>query len=71
MDFSILVAKQVQIIGSFGTIPEETRQGIQLLQSKKIDREILVTHEFSLDQAKEAFETQCKVEDTIKVLINP
>jgi len=71
MDFSILVAKQIQIIGSFGTIPEETWQGIQLLQSKKIDREILITHEFSLDQAKEAFETQCMVEDTIKVLINP
>jgi len=71
MDFSILVAKQIQIIGSYGALPEETWQGIQLIQSKKIDRETLITQEFSLDQAKEAFETQCMVEDTIKVLVNP
>jgi 2-desacetyl-2-hydroxyethyl bacteriochlorophyllide A dehydrogenase len=71
MDFSFLIAKQIQIIGSYGAIPEETKQGIQLMQSKKIDRETLITHEFPLDQAKEAFETQCAVENSVKVLINP
>ncbi|MBW1643524.1 MAG: zinc-binding dehydrogenase [Deltaproteobacteria bacterium] len=71
LDFSILVGKQIQIIGSFAMLPEETVKSIELIQSKKIDREILISHEFSLDQAKEAFETQCTVEDSIKVLINP
>jgi len=70
MDFSILVGKQIQIIGSFGMVPEETMKSIELIQSKKIDREIFISHEFSLDQAKEAFETQCTVEESIKVLIN-
>ncbi len=28
-------------------------------------------HEFSLDRAKEAFETQCNIEESIKVLIKP
>jgi 2-desacetyl-2-hydroxyethyl bacteriochlorophyllide A dehydrogenase len=69
MDFSILVGKQIQIIGSFGMVPEETMKSIELIRSKKIDRESLISHEFSLDQAKEAFETQSAVEDSIKVLI--
>jgi len=71
LDFSIMVGKQIQIIGSFAMTPEETMKSIDLMQSKKIDREILISHEFSLDQAKEAFESQCTVEDSIKVVITP
>jgi len=71
MDFQMLVAKQVQIIGSFGMTPEETRQGLQMMLDKKIDRELLISHQFTLDQVSEAFETQATVENSIKVLINP
>ena len=44
---------------------------IELMRSKKIDREGLISHEFPLDQAAEAFETSCTIENSIKVLINP
>lgn len=71
MDFSILVGKQVQIIGSYGGWPEDTMKAIDLMRTKKIDREGLISHEFSLDQAAEAFETSCTVENSIKVMINP
>ncbi|MCP4752213.1 MAG: zinc-binding dehydrogenase [Proteobacteria bacterium] len=71
MDFSMLVGKQIQIIGSYGGWPDDTAQGIELMQTKKIDREQLICHEFSLDQAKEAFDTQANVADSIKVLVNP
>lgn len=71
LDFSILVGKQLQIIGSYGGWPEDSIKGIELMQAKKVDRESLISHEFSLDQAKEAFEISCTVEDSIKVIINP
>ncbi len=71
MDFSIMVGKQVQIIGSYGGWPQDTMKAIELMRTKKIDRQGLISHEFSLDQAAEAFETSCTVENSIKVLINP
>jgi threonine dehydrogenase-like Zn-dependent dehydrogenase len=71
MDFSILVGKQVQIIGSYGAWPDDTMKAIELMRTKKIDREGLISHEFSLDRAAEAFETSCTVENSIKVLIKP
>jgi len=71
LDFSTLVAKQIQIIGSYGGWPDDTIKAIELMRSKKIDRESLISHEFPLDQAAEAFETSCTVENSIKVLINP
>ena len=71
LDFSILVAKQVQIIGSYGGWPEDSIKAIELMRSKRVDREGLISHEFPLDQAAEAFETSCTVENSIKVVINP
>ena len=41
------------------------------MQTGKVDRDIIISHEFSLDQAMEAFETQMTVEDSVKVLVNP
>jgi threonine dehydrogenase-like Zn-dependent dehydrogenase len=36
-----------------------------------VDRKQLVTHEFPLDRAKDAYETQLNAEEAIKVLIKP
>jgi threonine dehydrogenase-like Zn-dependent dehydrogenase len=71
LNLSIMVGKQITIIGSFGCTPEEVRECIKLLQSKRIDRSKIISHEFPLDKAKEAFETQCNVDESVKVLIKP
>jgi 2-desacetyl-2-hydroxyethyl bacteriochlorophyllide A dehydrogenase len=71
LEFSLLVGKEVQIIGSYGARANDTVKSIELMRSKKVDRNILISHEFDLDHAAEAFETQCMVEDSIKVLVNP
>jgi 2-desacetyl-2-hydroxyethyl bacteriochlorophyllide A dehydrogenase len=71
LDFSLLVGKQIQIIGSYGGWPDDSVTSVELMQSKKVDRESLISHEFSLDQVSDAFETSCTVEDSIKVIINP
>ncbi|MFX0081764.1 MAG: zinc-binding dehydrogenase [Candidatus Hodarchaeota archaeon] len=66
-----LVAKQITIMGSFGFIPEEVQKCLKLLQTKKVDQSKIISHEFPLDRAKEAFETQCNTDESIKVLIKP
>jgi len=71
LDFSIPVFKQLQIIGSFAMEPSDTIEAIELMRSKKVDREALISHEFSLDKTSEAFEMSCTVENSIKVLIRP
>jgi threonine dehydrogenase-like Zn-dependent dehydrogenase len=71
LDFSIPVFKQIQIIGSFAMEPSETIEAIELMRSKKVDRESLISHEFPLDEAGDAFEAACDINDSIKVLINP
>jgi threonine dehydrogenase-like Zn-dependent dehydrogenase len=71
LDLSPMVVKQVDILGSFGLTPPEVEQALELIRSKKIDRQGLITHEFSLDQAREGFEAQCRIEESVKVLIKP
>jgi threonine dehydrogenase-like Zn-dependent dehydrogenase len=71
LDLLPMVAKQVDVLGSYGFIPSEAEQALELIRSKKVDRQGLISHEFSLDQAKEGFEAQCNIEESIKVLIKP
>ena len=71
LNLSIMVGKQISIIGSFGCTPEEVRECIKLLQNRSIDRSKIISHEFPLDKAKEAFETQCNINESVKVLIKP
>ena len=71
LELSAFVGKQTQIIGSYGATPAGTMQAIGLMESGAVDREMIISHEFPLDKAKEAFDTQAGVETSVKVLINP
>jgi threonine dehydrogenase-like Zn-dependent dehydrogenase len=66
-----MIGKQTVIKGSFGFEREEVEKCIELMSSKKIDMSKLISHEFPLEQIKEAFETQCNVGESVKVLIKP
>ncbi len=71
LDLLPMVGKQISILGSFAAFPAELKQALELMQSKKVDRTKIISHEFPLDQAKEAFEMQCNVNESVKVLIKP
>ena len=71
VDYSLLVAKEAQIIGSYGTSPEDSAKAIDLMESGAVDRDGIITHEFPLNQIKEAFDTQANTEESIKVIVNP
>ena len=66
-----MVSKETTLMGSFGFTPEEVQICLELLKTKKVDQSKIITHQFPLDKAKEAFETQCNTDESIKVLIKP
>ena len=51
--------------------PEELRQASRLIGAGEIDRKPLISHTFSLEKASEAYETQLREEETIKVVLTP
>jgi 2-desacetyl-2-hydroxyethyl bacteriochlorophyllide A dehydrogenase len=67
-----LVAKHVQILGSYGfVIQEDGIKALELMRDKKVDRMKIVTHVFPIEKAKEAFDIQCQVDNSIKVVVKP
>jgi 2-desacetyl-2-hydroxyethyl bacteriochlorophyllide A dehydrogenase len=44
---------------------------MELLESGQVDTRPLITHEFPLDEIKEAFETQLTADDAVKVMVKP
>jgi len=63
-----VVRKSIRMIGCYaGSFPP----AIELLKTGKVNTRPLVTHEYPLDKAREAFETQLKADESIKVLIKP
>ncbi len=71
IDYNLLVRKGIKLLGSWGWLPPEFVQSLELIRSGKVDRKPLITHEFPLERAKEAYETQLNAEEAIKVLIQP
>jgi len=71
IDFFLLVHKQIQLLGSWGFAQEEYGQSIEMMRTGKVDRKPVITHEFSLDEAKEAFDAALEYETAIKVIIKP
>ncbi|MBW1949259.1 MAG: zinc-binding dehydrogenase [Deltaproteobacteria bacterium] len=71
MDFNVPVSKQVRIQGSFAYTPQELSKCIDLAAAGVLARKSLVTHEFPLERAEEAFDTQARSDASVKVLLKP
>jgi threonine dehydrogenase-like Zn-dependent dehydrogenase len=70
LDRNTIVRKHVQLLGSWASTTDDLRQAIQLIASGTVDRRILVSHEFALGQADEAFAVQERGQ-AIKVVVKP
>jgi len=67
-DPGIAINKNVTLVGCLGgNFP----RAIELLETCEVNTKTLITHEFPLDKAREAFETQLNAQDAIKVMVNP
>ena len=72
LEMMALVGKHVQVQGSYGfVIQEDGATALEWMRDKKVDRMKIVSHEFPIEQAKEAFDIQCQVDNSIKVVIKP
>jgi 2-desacetyl-2-hydroxyethyl bacteriochlorophyllide A dehydrogenase len=71
LDFNAIMRKGVKLFGSWAWSLEEFVQALELMRSGKVDRKPLISHQFPLDAAKEAYETQVRADEAIKVLIKP
>jgi 2-desacetyl-2-hydroxyethyl bacteriochlorophyllide A dehydrogenase len=71
LDFNQIVRKQVTIHGSWGWTGDDYRRAIELVQSGRIDRKPLISHEYTLDDAPLAFATQAQPDAAVKVLLKP
>jgi threonine dehydrogenase-like Zn-dependent dehydrogenase len=59
----------MQILGSMGYHPHETQEALDLIASKKVNRDILITHRVPLEKVSEGFELQANPQDAFKVVI--
>ena len=66
-----IVAKNVNLHGALEWSGNEVIEAFELIRSGKIDRKPLITHEFSLDDAAKAYETQANTDEAVKIMIKP
>ncbi len=71
VDFNPLVRKGLSLLGSWAWSPDEFKDALGLIASGKVDRKPLISHTFSLEAAAEAYETQLRAEEAVKVVITP
>jgi len=71
VDHNLLVLKGINLRGSIAWSPEEFHLAMDLLNSEEIDRKPLISHRFPLEETQQAYETQLRVREAIKVMINP
>jgi len=71
IEANIIMRKGLKVFGSWAWTLDEFAQALDLMRTGKVDRKQLISHEFPLDQAREAYETQLNAEEAIKVLIKP
>jgi 2-desacetyl-2-hydroxyethyl bacteriochlorophyllide A dehydrogenase len=71
IEWNLVVRKGVRIFGSWAWSQEELVQASKLIGSGEIDRKPLISHTFSLEDASEAYETQLREEEAVKVVLTP
>ena len=71
IDWNLVVRKGVRLLGSWAWSPEELARASRLISSGEIDRKPLVSHTFSLEDAREAYEVQLREEEAVKVMLTP
>lgn len=55
LDGNLIHYKQIRVMGAFGSTPKQYRLAQELLSTKKIDGEKLITHRISLEEINEGF----------------
>lgn len=70
LDSNLLHYKEAYLFGSHGSTPRHHRMALELLSSGRIQAKKYISHNFSLDQIMEAFNT-VESRQGMKVIVNP
>ncbi|MFQ6127340.1 MAG: zinc-dependent dehydrogenase [Thermoplasmata archaeon] len=71
MPFNELWFKNITITTSYAASPEDIRDAIDLISSRKIRVQEMITHRFGLEDTAKGFELVRKAGDSLKVIIKP
>lgn len=63
-----VVNGEVVLMGSFA-YRDELHRVIELIAAGRLDARAMITHEFDLETAQEAFDTQLRADESIKVVL--
>jgi 2-desacetyl-2-hydroxyethyl bacteriochlorophyllide A dehydrogenase len=66
-----IVCNNLTVYGYSGYADDPFKESVDLILNKKIDLNALVSHEFSLEKVKEAFEVASQPDISVKVLVKP
>ncbi len=66
-----MVLKHVHVLGSYGFVPDDAVRALELMRAGEVDRMKLVSHEYPIAEAAEAFAVQCRAESSVKVVVIP
>jgi L-iditol 2-dehydrogenase len=64
-----LFFSEIELLSSYSTSHIETRMALNLIQTKKIDSEKLITHTFPLEKTADAFKKAALEKECIKVVV--
>jgi threonine dehydrogenase-like Zn-dependent dehydrogenase len=74
-DVNRIIHKQLQLVSSFNrgrrSPPAEITDCMESIASGKVKVKPLISHEFQLDEIMQAFETQTKAAESVKVIVKP
>ena len=69
LDPNLVTLKHATVYGSMGYTDAEAQEALDLIASRRVQRDLLVTHSFPLDRAAEAFQVQGDAKTAVKVLV--
>lgn len=71
VDLNIAVQKEIELYGNFAYTPDDMRAAFDLIASRRVRPDELISHRFALDEVQQAFETQTRSDETLKVMVYP
>ena len=71
VDFNSVYFKEIRIIPSYSSGPEDTREALSLIASGVINPDELITHRFTLEDAPHAYELAREANESLKIMVIP
>ncbi|KYK31835.1 MAG: alcohol dehydrogenase [Thermoplasmatales archaeon SG8-52-3] len=63
--------KQIKMVSTYAGAPRDIKEAIELIKTKKVTVNDLITHRFSLKEAEKGFKLTAQASNSIKIIIEP